>query len=151
MNHGQITHQPCGLKSVYLNHPALLHMEWVLPSAGWHMSIQDPKLPTLRLVKAVKGGLIQSPANQYWEAKSKHWGPFCHLSFFICNQFLTLSFLVRDRLATQHFVGVKFRHFATQNQTRGVSHCGLAIYIKQYFTAIEELYMETQIFHHAKI
>jgi hypothetical protein len=32
-----------------------------------------------------------------------------------------------------------------------VSHCGLAIYIKEYFTAKEELYMETQIFHHAKI
>jgi hypothetical protein len=74
------------------------------------------------------------------------------LSFFICNQFLTLFFLVRDRLATQHFLGVKFRHFATQNQTRGgVLHCGLAIYIKQYFTAKEELYMETQIFHDAKM
>jgi hypothetical protein len=34
-------------------------------------------------------------------------------------------------------------------QTRGVSHCGLAIYIKMYLNAKEEI-METQIFHHAK-
>ncbi len=34
--------------------------------------------------------------------------------------------------------------------TRGVSHCGLAIYIKKYLKAKEELW-KTQIFHHAKI
>jgi hypothetical protein len=33
--------------------------------------------------------------------------------------------------------------------TRGVSHCGLAIYIKKYLKAKEEI-MEIQIFHHAK-
>jgi hypothetical protein len=32
----------------------------------------------------------------------------------------------------------------------GVSHCGLAIYIKKYLKAKEELW-KTQIFHHAKI
>jgi hypothetical protein len=31
-----------------------------------------------------------------------------------------------------------------------VSHCGLAIYIKKYLKAKEELW-EIQIFHHAKI
>jgi hypothetical protein len=35
-------------------------------------------------------------------------------------------------------------------KTRGVSHCGLAIYIKKYLKAKQEL-METQIFHQAKI
>jgi hypothetical protein len=35
-------------------------------------------------------------------------------------------------------------------QTRGVSHCGLAIYIKSYVKAKRRI-METQIFHHAKI
>jgi hypothetical protein len=35
-------------------------------------------------------------------------------------------------------------------KTRGASHCGLAIYIKKYLKAKEE-FMETQIFHHAKI
>jgi hypothetical protein len=34
--------------------------------------------------------------------------------------------------------------------TRGVSHCGLAIYIKKYLKAKEELW-KTQMFHHAKI
>jgi hypothetical protein len=34
-------------------------------------------------------------------------------------------------------------------QTRGVSHCGLAISIKNNLKAIK--IMETQIFHHAKI
>jgi hypothetical protein len=36
------------------------------------------------------------------------------------------------------------------SRTRVVSHCGLAIYIKKYLKAKEEI-METQIFHHAKI
>jgi hypothetical protein len=31
----------------------------------------------------------------------------------------------------------------------GVSHCGLAIYIKKYLKAKRRI-METQIFHHAK-
>jgi hypothetical protein len=31
-----------------------------------------------------------------------------------------------------------------------VSHNGLAIYIKKYVKAKEELWMETQIFHHSK-
>jgi len=35
-------------------------------------------------------------------------------------------------------------------ETRGVSHCGLAIDIKKYLKAKEEL-LETQMFHHAKI
>jgi hypothetical protein len=35
-------------------------------------------------------------------------------------------------------------------RTRGVSHCGLAIYIKKYLKAKEELW-KIQIFHHAKI
>jgi hypothetical protein len=35
--------------------------------------------------------------------------------------------------------------------TRGVSHCGLAIYMKKYLKTKERI-METQIlFHHAKI
>jgi hypothetical protein len=34
-------------------------------------------------------------------------------------------------------------------RTRGVSHCGLAIYIKKYLKAKRRI-METQIFHHAK-
>jgi hypothetical protein len=33
-------------------------------------------------------------------------------------------------------------------ETRGVSHCGLAIYTKNYLKA---RIMETQIFHHAKV
>jgi hypothetical protein len=36
------------------------------------------------------------------------------------------------------------------NKTRGVSHCGLAIYIKKYIKAKEKV-MKIQIFHHAKI
>jgi len=35
--------------------------------------------------------------------------------------------------------------------TRGVSHCGLAIYIKTCLKAKEELGVETQIFHNVKI
>jgi len=34
--------------------------------------------------------------------------------------------------------------------TRGVSHCGLAIYIERYLKAKERM-MKTQIFHNAKI
>jgi hypothetical protein len=34
--------------------------------------------------------------------------------------------------------------------TRGVSHCGLAIYIKTYLKGKRRI-METQIFQHAKI
>jgi hypothetical protein len=34
-------------------------------------------------------------------------------------------------------------------KTRGVSHCGLASYIKTYLNAKKRI-METQIFHHAK-
>jgi hypothetical protein len=34
--------------------------------------------------------------------------------------------------------------------TRGLSHCGLVIYIKKYLKTKERI-METQIFHHAKI
>jgi hypothetical protein len=38
------------------------------------------------------------------------------------------------------------------NVTRGVSQCGLAIYIKKYLKkAKEEELMEIQIFHQAKI
>jgi hypothetical protein len=32
-----------------------------------------------------------------------------------------------------------------------VSHCGLAIYIKKYLKATEELWKHSNIFHHAKI
>jgi hypothetical protein len=39
---------------------------------------------------------------------------------------------------------------ATWLNTRVVSHCGLAIYIKKYLKAKERI-MEIQIFHHAKI
>jgi len=39
----------------------------------------------------------------------------------------------------------------TPKVTRGgVSHCGLAIYIKKYLNA-KRIIMETHIFHHAKI
>jgi hypothetical protein len=38
----------------------------------------------------------------------------------------------------------------TPIKTRGVSHCGLAIYTKKYLKAKERI-MEIQIFHHAKI
>ncbi len=34
--------------------------------------------------------------------------------------------------------------------TRGVSHCGLAIYIKKYLKVKEELW-KFKIFHHAKV
>jgi hypothetical protein len=37
------------------------------------------------------------------------------------------------------------------NKTRGVSNYGLAIYIKKYYLKAKEEFMETQIFHHAKI
>jgi len=37
-----------------------------------------------------------------------------------------------------------------QNKIRGVSHYGLAIYIKKYPKAKEELW-KLKIFHHAKI
>jgi len=43
-------------------------------------------------------------------------------------------------------VGEHSRNF----NNKSVSHCGLAIYIKKYLKAKEEL-LETQIFHHAKI
>jgi hypothetical protein len=36
------------------------------------------------------------------------------------------------------------------DKTRGVSHCGLAIYILKYLKAKAE-FLKTQIFHHAKI
>jgi hypothetical protein len=36
-------------------------------------------------------------------------------------------------------------------QEVGVSHCGLAIYIKKYLKAKRRRIMETQIFHHANI
>jgi hypothetical protein len=36
-------------------------------------------------------------------------------------------------------------------KTRDASHCDLAIYSKKYLKAKEELYMEIQIFQHAKI
>jgi hypothetical protein len=35
-------------------------------------------------------------------------------------------------------------------ETRGVSHCGLAIYIKTYLNA-KERFIETEIFHRSKI
>jgi hypothetical protein len=42
--------------------------------------------------------------------------------------------------------------FSYRDQTRGVSHWGLAIYIKKYFEAKRRRRtMETQIFHHTKI
>jgi hypothetical protein len=37
------------------------------------------------------------------------------------------------------------------NKTRGASHCGLAIYIKKYLKAKEELWKLKYPFHHAKI
>jgi hypothetical protein len=37
------------------------------------------------------------------------------------------------------------------NETRGVSHYGLAIYIKKIILKKKWKIMETQIFHHAKI
>jgi hypothetical protein len=40
--------------------------------------------------------------------------------------------------------------FSETPETRGVSHCGLAIYIKKYLKGKRRI-METQIFHHAKI
>jgi hypothetical protein len=38
-----------------------------------------------------------------------------------------------------------------EKKQRGVSHGGLAIYIKKYVKAKAEKIMETQIFHHVKI
>ncbi len=38
----------------------------------------------------------------------------------------------------------------THWKQRSVLHCGLAIYIKKYLKAKEELW-KTQIFHHAKL
>jgi hypothetical protein len=44
--------------------------------------------------------------------------------------------------------GKQSNEIHTKIKTRGVSHCGLAIYIiKKYLNAN----METQMFHHAKI
>jgi hypothetical protein len=37
------------------------------------------------------------------------------------------------------------------DQTRGVPHCGLAISIKKYLKAKEELWKLKYLFHHAKI
>jgi hypothetical protein len=37
-----------------------------------------------------------------------------------------------------------------ESKTRAVSHCGLAIYIKKYLEAKEELW-KFKYFHHAKI
>jgi hypothetical protein len=37
------------------------------------------------------------------------------------------------------------------NETRGLSHCGSAIYIKKDLKAKERRFMETQIFHHANL
>jgi hypothetical protein len=39
---------------------------------------------------------------------------------------------------------------AATTTTRGVSHCGLPIYIKKYLKANKELYMKTQIFSSSK-
>jgi hypothetical protein len=38
-----------------------------------------------------------------------------------------------------------------ERKTRGVSHCGLAIYIKMLFLKGKRRIIEIQIFHHAKI
>jgi len=44
-----------------------------------------------------------------------------------------------------------FSAMISVSRTRGVSHCGLAIYILKYLKAKEELYMETlKIFDHGK-
>jgi hypothetical protein len=43
--------------------------------------------------------------------------------------------------------GKQTNEIHTKIKTRGVSNCGLAIYILKYLNAT----METQIFHHAKI
>jgi hypothetical protein len=40
--------------------------------------------------------------------------------------------------------------YLNPKKTRGMSHNGLAIYIKKYLNAKRKI-METQIFHHAKI
>ncbi len=42
------------------------------------------------------------------------------------------------------------REHSRNFNNKSVSHCGLAIYIKKYLKAKEEL-LETQILHHAKI
>jgi hypothetical protein len=41
-------------------------------------------------------------------------------------------------------------NYTIPNKTKGVSYCGLAIYIKKYLKAKKKI-MKTQIFHHAKI
>jgi hypothetical protein len=46
---------------------------------------------------------------------------------------------------------VKLTSPTVEPETRGVSHCGLAIDIKKYLKAKEEELLETQMFHHAKI
>jgi hypothetical protein len=49
-----------------------------------------------------------------------------------------------------HYLASKFTKAPiNQRKTRGVSHCGLAIYIKKYLKAKEELW-KLKIFHHAK-
>jgi len=50
--------------------------------------------------------------------------------------------------ASKPMVNLKFH----LDQTRGVSHCGLAISIKKYLKAKEELWkLKYYLFHHAKI
>jgi hypothetical protein len=45
-----------------------------------------------------------------------------------------------------------FSAFISVSRTRGVSHCGLAIYIKKYLKAERRIiYANTQIFDHEKI
>jgi len=46
--------------------------------------------------------------------------------------------------------GWLWREISNPNETRGVSHYGLAIHIKKYLKAKEEEIMKIQIFHHAK-
>jgi hypothetical protein len=102
------------------------------PSAGWHMSIQDPKLPTLWLVKAGLGWF--SPPKSSCGRQNPNTGDHSAtlvLSYLQPITSYSLFLLVRDRLPSI-LLGVKFRHFTTQNKTRVVSNCGLAISIQVY-------------------
>jgi hypothetical protein len=59
-----------------------------------------------------------------------------------------IFFYVKENEAS--FFGI-FHLLALLTLTRGVSHCGLAIYIKKKYLKAKRRILETQIFHHAKI
>jgi hypothetical protein len=60
------------------------------------------------------------------------------------------SSLTRSQIWFIPLVDDRQSAYITKIETRGVSNCGLAIYIKKYLKEKRRI-METQIFHHAKL